>query len=106
MALERETHVLGRHAGAVIGDRDQAAAAIADRNIHLSRPRIDRVLHQLLDDGAGALDHFAGGDAVDRRLRQAADTGSRGAGGRGIGHRRACSRRYSRASTLPSSTAG
>jgi hypothetical protein len=37
----------------------------------MARARVDRILDQFLERGCGALDHLAGGDAVDQMFREA-----------------------------------
>ena len=73
MAFDGERKVSLRHAAAVVGDADPASAAAVGEHIDAARAGIDRVLHQLLDHARGALDHFAGGDAVDDLFGKLAD---------------------------------
>ena len=73
MALHRQLQIRRRHADAVIGDPDQAAAAAIHHHLDAACAGIERVLDQLLDDGGRPLDHLAGGDAVDHDGRQQAD---------------------------------
>ena len=73
MALHREREFVGRHAGAVVGDRDEVAATLAHDHVDAPRAGVDGVLDEFLDRARRALDHLAGGDAVDERLRQDAD---------------------------------
>ena len=61
------------HAAAVVGDRDQRAAAVVQRDLDAPRAGVDGVLDQLLDRRGRPLDHLAGGDAVDQIGRQEAD---------------------------------
>ena len=68
-----QRQLLGRDAAAVVRDADHLQPALRHRNVDPRRPRIDRVLHQLLDDARGPLDHLAGGDLVDQRRRQLSD---------------------------------
>ena len=91
MAQHRERQLVGVHAGAVVGHLDAVDAAAVERDGDAGGAGVERVLDQLLHRRRGPLDHLAGGDAVDRRLRQQADarlrwaefTGSRRS--RGIG---------------------
>ena len=64
MPLDRQPRILGIHAVAVVFDADQLLAAELDRDRDAPRPGVDRVLDQLLDDGRGPLDDFAGGDLI------------------------------------------
>src|SRR6185437_5860685 len=120
MPLDRERQLLARHAVAVIAHDDQALPAIAQHHLDARGAGIDGVLNQFLDGGCRALDHFAGGDAIDEDWRQLTD-GHDGycASPRprapsaeatrecvSAGARYLISPRYCRASTLPSSTAG
>ncbi len=73
MAFDRKRELFRGHAAAVVGDRDQAAAAIAQGHVDAPRAGVDRVLDQLLDRRGRAFDHLARGDPVDQRRRQAAD---------------------------------
>ena len=72
MTLDRQPQVAGRHADAVILDQEQVGAAIGGRDGDAGGAGIHRILHQLLDRGGGTLDHFAGGDAVDRTFGKTA----------------------------------
>ena len=65
MALDREREVGGIHAAAVIGDADQPRAAARKHHLDLACAGIERNLDQFLDDRRRALDHLAGGDAID-----------------------------------------
>ncbi len=73
VALDREREIVARHAGAVVGDADQAAAAAVGDDLDLGRAGIERVLDQLLDHARRPLDHLAGGDAVDGGFGELAD---------------------------------
>jgi hypothetical protein len=73
MALDRKLEVGAAHAGAVVGDTDQPAAAAVGRDLDAGRAGIERVFDQLLDHAGRAFDHLAGGDAVDGGFGQAAD---------------------------------
>ena len=65
VALDREHEIIARHAGAVIADADQPAAAAVGQNLDAGRPGIEGVLHQFLHDARRPFDHLARGDAVD-----------------------------------------
>ena len=65
VTLHRELQVVARHAGAVIGDADEAPPARLDDHLDGARSCIQRVLDQLLDGRGRPLDHLAGGDTVD-----------------------------------------
>ncbi len=103
VAFDRQGDFVGAHADAVVRDRDEAQAAVAQLDVDARGARVDGVLDQFLDAGRRPFDHLAGGDAVDQALGQQPD-----------GHAvrvpfadcAAISPRYWRASTLPSSTAG
>ena len=71
MALDREIEVGARHAGAVVGDADEPAAAAVGRDLDPRGAGVERVLDQFLDHARRALDHLAGGDAVDQWFRKA-----------------------------------
>ncbi len=73
MALDGEIELGGGHAGAVIADRDQRPAAVAQHDLDVARAGVDSVFDQFLDGGGRPLDDFAGGDAVDHDRRQKAD---------------------------------
>ena len=75
VALDRELEVLGGHAGAVVDDADEPASAALDRHLDRAGAGIDRVLDQFLHRRRRALDHLAGGDAVDEDGIEAADEG-------------------------------
>ena len=73
VALDREREIGARHALAVVGDADQAAAAAVGEHVDAARAGIERVLDQFLDHARRALDHLAGGDAVDDGFGKLAD---------------------------------
>ena len=64
MALERCEGIVFGHAGAVVADANERAARIDQFDLDPSRPGVESVFHQFLDDGAGALHHFAGRNLV------------------------------------------
>ena len=63
--LDREQHLVGRHAAAVVDHGDEGAAAFLQGHGDALRAGVDRVLDQLLDGAGRAFDHLAGGDLVD-----------------------------------------
>ena len=71
---------------AVVGDLDAIDAAAVECDGDAGRAGVERVLHQLLHRRGGALDHLAGGDAVDDALRQDADGGRVRLGRVQVGH--------------------
>ena len=73
VAIDAELEIGAGHALAVVGDADQTAAAAVGEHVDAGRTGVERVLDQLLDDARRALDHLAGGDAVDDRFGQLAD---------------------------------
>ena len=73
VALDRERQIGARHAGAVVGDADEAAAAAVGHDLDARRAGIERVLDQFLHDARRPLDHLARGDAVDDAFGQLAD---------------------------------
>ena len=73
VALHRQSEVVARHAGAVVGHADQPPAAGLGRHLDAPRAGVERVLHQFLDGAGGTLDHLAGGDAVDDGFGELAD---------------------------------
>jgi hypothetical protein len=73
--LPREGAVLRRHPPPGFGHRDELTAGAANGDLDAARLRVEAVLHQLLDDGRGALDDLAGGDLVDDRVGEALDRG-------------------------------
>ncbi len=70
MALDRERQLIWRHAGAVVGDRNQRLAALLEDNLDARGAGVDRVLDQFLDRRRRALDDLARGDAVDEDRRE------------------------------------
>src|SRR5258705_4066551 len=70
---EGERQVLARDAGAVVLDLDAPHAAFVERHADRARAGIEAVLEELLQDGGGTLDHFAGRNLGDEKLRQHAD---------------------------------
>ena len=75
MAFERQGDLVSPHAAAIVGHFDQIEAALPQPHGDLCCPRINGILDQFLERGCRTLDHFAGGDAVDETLRQAANMG-------------------------------
>ncbi len=73
MALERQRELVGGDAAAVVRDADEGLAAVGDGDLDPGRASVDGVLDQLLDGRGRALDHLAGGDAVDDGLGKLAD---------------------------------
>ena len=72
MLHEGHRGVARRHPVAVVNHFDQTAPAILQTYGDPERARIERVLHQLLDDGRRPFDHLAGGDAIDNATIQQA----------------------------------
>ena len=81
VALDREREIVARHAGAVIADADQPAAAAVGQNLDARRAGIERVLDQFLHDACRPLHHLARGDAVDDAFGELADGHLRYLGG-------------------------
>ena len=54
----------GGDAAAVVGNPDEAHAAVLDLHGQGVRPGVDSVLHELLDHRRGPLHHLAGGDQI------------------------------------------
>jgi hypothetical protein len=73
VTFDRQAQVRAGHAGAVVRDADEAASAAVGQHIDPAGAGIERVFDQLFDDAGRALDHLAGGDAVDRSFGQLAD---------------------------------
>ena len=69
--LERNLHLVERDAAAVVGHANQLDSTPAYLHADTRGPRVDRVLHQLLDRRRGALYHLARGDhGGDLRCQQ------------------------------------
>jgi hypothetical protein len=64
VALEGERDLVRVDTAAVVGDADTLQSAAAHIDDDLSRPGIERVLDQLLDDRCGRLDHLARRDPL------------------------------------------
>ena len=64
MAQKGDAGVLGGHAAAVVSHADIGGPAAAQLHGDVLGPGVKGVLHQLFDDGGGALHHLAGGDHV------------------------------------------
>jgi hypothetical protein len=73
MRGESQGQFLGRDAAAVVDDADQLAAAVFNLDDDVGGPGIEGVFDQFLDHRSGALDHLAGGDAVDQERGKLAD---------------------------------
>jgi len=74
VALEAEEGVVAAHAGTVVGDGDEAAAAGGDLDVDLGGAGVEGVFEEFLEDGGGALDDFAGRNLVGDMLGQEADS--------------------------------
>ena len=66
VSLNGECELGLTHTMAVIGDRDQRTAAVAQGDVDATRAGIERVLDQLFDDRGRSFDDLAGGDLVDQ----------------------------------------
>ena len=75
MPCQRQRQVAGRDAAAIISDTYQRLATVRYVDRNAPRTSIYGVFHQFLDRRCRPLDHFAGGDTVDRRLVQLANNG-------------------------------
>jgi hypothetical protein len=64
VAFEAEEGIIAAHAGAIVGDADEAAAGGEDFDGDAGGLGVEGVFDQFLDDGSGAFDDFAGGDLV------------------------------------------
>ena len=73
MLRDGASRVLGRHPRAVVADPDQGHPTVLDLDLDSARPRVERVLDQLLDGGRGTLDDLPGGDPVRYLGRQHSD---------------------------------
>ena len=73
MTLDAQRQIGARHAAAVVGHADQAPPAAVGDDLDAFCTGIERVLDKLLHGARRALDHLAGGDAVDDGLVQLAD---------------------------------
>ena len=69
--LDREVEIGARHAGTVVVDPDQPPPAAVGQDLDPAGAGVERILDQFLDHARRALDHLAGGDAVDERCGQA-----------------------------------
>jgi len=77
MTSHGQRQFLGRNPAPIIYYSNHFQPALRDRNINSPSPRIDRILHQLLDHATRPLDNLAGGDFVDQGLGKKVD-GHRG----------------------------
>ncbi len=73
MAIHRQRQIGSGHAAAIVGNADPPPAAAIGENIDPAGAGVDGVFDQFLDHARGALDHFAGGDAVDDLFGELAD---------------------------------
>ncbi len=73
MALDREIEIFRAHAGAIVGDADQAPAARLDDDLDAACAGIERILDQFLHGGRRTLDDLARRDAVDEDGIETAD---------------------------------
>ena len=73
VALDGQFQLVRGHAVAVVGDQDAGQAAALDLHLDAGGAGVEGVLDQFLDGTGRALDHLAGGDAVDGLGGKAAD---------------------------------
>ena len=73
VSRQRQTHLIGSDAAAVVGNPHQLGAALVQSHIDTRGPGVDAVLHQLLDHAGGPLNHLPRRDLVDHAGRQLAD---------------------------------
>ena len=64
MAPHRPFGVVGRHPQTVLTDPDEGDPAAFYLHLHVRRPRVERVLDELLHRRGRTLYYLAGGDAV------------------------------------------
>ena len=67
---ERQSQFLGGDAAAIVGDADEVPAAFGDFDGDVGRAGVDGVFDEFFDDRGRALDHLAGGDAINQRRRK------------------------------------
>ena len=70
--LERERHVFGRHAAAVVGYLDKVGSPAHQAHSDAGGAGVDRIFDQLLQRAGGPFDHFTGSDTIDEMFGQAA----------------------------------
>src|SRR5207302_10394022 len=75
MPLEREHGVFAGHAATVVAYLDAFSSTVLEQHVDRMRAGVDRVLHQLLDDRCGTLDHLTGGDLVHQLGSEDVDAG-------------------------------
>ena len=73
MALDGEQQFVGREPAAIVGDQDPREPALVGLDLHARGAGVEGIFDELLDRARRALDHLAGGDAVDGLWRKAAD---------------------------------
>ncbi|MNJ67145.1 hypothetical protein D3C77_632880 [compost metagenome] len=73
MARQGQRQFVRGNAAAVVRDGDPADAAAFQAYFDGAAARVDRVLEDFLEDGGGALDHFAGGDLADEQVGKRKD---------------------------------
>ena len=87
VTVQTEQNILADHAASVVGDDDATLSALLDGHPDGTRPRVERVLDQLLHHRSRALHDLAGGDLVRHRVRQHPDPRAGGALRHGRGPR-------------------
>ena len=65
MGGESQGEIGGCDSAPVVHDADEFAAAVFGLDENAGCAGVDCILDELFHDGGGALDHLAGGDAVD-----------------------------------------
>ena len=73
MFFHRQRQLFGGDTAAVVLDGDQNLAALHQFNLDISRPGVEAVLDQLLDDRKRTFNDFAGRDLARQFFRQTMD---------------------------------
>ncbi len=81
VGLEAEEGIFGVHAATIVDDADEGMSTALDGNLDAGSACVEAVLDKFLDDGGGALDDLAGGDAVADLLGEDPDDAHSLAGG-------------------------
>ncbi|BCI69477.1 hypothetical protein SPKIRA_03070 [Sphingomonas paucimobilis] len=70
MPLQRQRHIVGRHAASVIGHLDPTDPTLDKDDGDPGGAGVDRIFDQFLQRTGGPFDHFTGCDTIDEMRRQ------------------------------------
>ncbi len=70
VTFKSHSRVSRRHTAAIVNHLDQRSPRVLDHDAHISRTRINRILHQLLNHRSRTLYHLPGRYLISHRVRE------------------------------------